>query len=84
MSPLISITISCFQNYALAGQSGYVYRFTIFGDNLNNIEEGLEDLEAGIGLSGKTVLDLVHDMPEGTQVFFDNFFSSPALLAKLK
>jgi hypothetical protein len=44
----------------------------------------LEDLEAGIGLSGKTVLDLVHDMPEGTQVFFDNFFSSPALLAKLK
>jgi hypothetical protein len=71
--------------WALAGQSGYLHRFNIFGDNLKKITpEELDSLEDGIGLSGKTVLDLVQDLPCGSQVFFDNYFSSPALLAKLK
>jgi hypothetical protein len=71
--------------WALAGQSGYLYRFNIFGDNLKKpTQEELDSLEDGIGISGKTVLDLVVDLPHGSHVFFDNYFSSHALLAKLK
>jgi len=71
--------------WGLAGYSGYLYRFNICGDNLKLMTpEELNSLEQGIGVSGKTVLDLVTDLPPGSQVFFDNYFSSPALLVKLK
>jgi hypothetical protein len=73
------------QVFCLAGKSGFIYRFRVFGDNLNKLtEEELNNLEAGIGLSGWTVLDLVEGLPPGVEVFFDNYFSSPALLLKLK
>lgn len=65
--------------WALAGQSGYVHSFTIFGDNLISTEG-----ELGIGASGQTVLNLVSDLAPGTQVFFDNYFASPGLLLALK
>ena len=71
--------------FALAGQTGYIHSFYVFGDNLlsESLEE-LEDLEAGIGLSGQTVLTLLKDVPVGSHLFFDNYFASPALLLKLK
>ena len=65
--------------WALAGQSGYIHSFNVFGDNLVNTEG-----ELGIGASGQTVLNLVSDLPEGTEVFFDNYFASPGLLLELK
>ena len=34
--------------------------------------------------SGQTLLHLVQDFAPGTQIFFDNYFSSPALLLALK
>ncbi len=65
--------------WALAGQSGYIHSFNVFGDNLINTEG-----ELGIGASGQTVLNLASDLPEGTEVFFDNYFASPGLLLELK
>jgi hypothetical protein len=57
----------------------------VFGDSQNKLtEEEYSNLETGIGLSGWTVLDLVEGVPPGVEVFFDNYFSSPALLLKLK
>lgn len=71
--------------WALAGQSGYVYRFNVFGDNrLVMTDQEAQELEAGIGMSGQTVLNLTEDLPEGSELFFDNYFSSPALLLKLR
>jgi len=67
--------------YSLVGQSGYVYSFFISGDNLNDLQP-----EDGVGVSGQIVLKLVLDLPApvGTHLFFDNFFSSPSLLLKLR
>jgi hypothetical protein len=65
--------------WALAGQSGYVHSFIIFGDNLITTEG-----ELGIGASGQTVLNLVASLEPGTEVFFDNYFASPGLLLELK
>ncbi len=71
--------------WALAGQSGYIHRFNICGDNLQNMTEAeMDDLEPGIGASGQTVLSLVKGIPTGSELFFDNYFASPALLLKLK
>jgi hypothetical protein len=47
-------------------------------------DEKVEDLDPSIGLSGHTVLGLLQQPPPGVQVFFDNYFASPALLIKLK
>jgi hypothetical protein len=71
--------------WALAGQSGYIHRFNICGDTLQNMTEAeMDSLEPGIGASGQTVLSLVKDIPAGSELFFDNYFASPALLLKLK
>lgn len=47
-------------------------------------DDEYNSLERGIGLSGWTVLDLLEGVPPAVEVFFDNYFSSPALLLKLK
>ena len=65
--------------WALAGQSGYVHSFNIFGDNLQPTEG-----PAGIGCSGQTVLALTEGLEPGTEIFFDNYFASPGLLLALK
>ncbi len=71
--------------WTLAGQSGYVYRFSVCGDNRNLMtEEEIEDLDPSIGASGQTVLGLLQRMPAGVHVFFDNYFASPSLLVQLK
>ena len=74
--------------WALAGQSGYIHRFYLSGDILVGMSaEEVEDLDPSIGLSGQVVLYLVQkpQQPEpGFQVFFDNYFASPALLLQLK
>lgn len=74
--------------FALAGQSGYIHRFTVFGDNLPVFtDEEMDDLDPAIGLSGQTVLGLLMKpvLPApGLQCFFDNYFASPALLTKLR
>jgi hypothetical protein len=57
----------------------------VFGDNVNKLtDDEYNSLERGIGLSGWTVLDLLEGVPPAVEVFFDNYFSSPALLLKLK
>jgi hypothetical protein len=66
--------------WGLAGQSGYIHDFNVFGDNLSITEESA----AGVGASGQTVLNLVESLEPGTQVFFDNYFASPSLLLRLK
>jgi hypothetical protein len=71
--------------WALAGQSGYIHRFSVCGDSRNLLrEEDIEDLDPSIGMSGQTVLGLLQRIPPGVQVFFNNYFASPALLIKLK
>lgn len=70
--------------FALAGPTGYVHRFSIPGDNLPDEEAEQEDLADGIGVSGGTVLNLARNLPQGCEVFFDNWFASPALLLRLK
>jgi hypothetical protein len=65
--------------WALAGQSGYVHSFNVFGDNLL-VTEGPD----GVGASGQTVLNLCENLEPGTEVFFDNYFASPGLLLALQ
>ena len=65
--------------WALAGQSGYVHSFNVFGDNLL-VTEGAD----GVGASGQTVLNLCENLEPGTEVFFDNYFASPGLLLALQ
>ncbi len=48
--------------WGMAGQSGYIHSFNVFGDNLI-----LTDGAAGIGASGQTVLNLVNVLDPGTQ-----------------
>ena len=64
--------------------TGYCYRFKISGDALPDEETEADDMADGIGMSGRTVLSLVRDVPPGCEVFFDNWFASPALLLRLK
>ena len=58
--------------WGLAGKSGYIRKFNICGDNLL---EHNQNVEAGIGVSGQTVLNLVLELPVGTNVCFDNYFA---------
>ena len=74
--------------FALAGQSGYVHRFSVVGDNIPRLSAAEVDTleEQGIGVSSQTVLGLLvkpQRPPAGVQVFFDNYFASPSLLTKL-
>jgi hypothetical protein len=64
---------------ALAGQSGYIYKFQVAGDNTLLHE----DVEPEIGKSGQVVLELVEDVPPGSQIYFDNWFCSPLLIKRL-
>jgi Transposase IS4 len=66
--------------FALAGSSGYIYRFQIAGDN--TLQHDF--VEPEIGKSGQVVLELIEDVPPGTQLYFDNWFCSPLLIKKLK
>jgi len=58
--------------FALAGQSGYIHRFFVFGDNKPRLSDAEVDrLVEGIGLSGEVVLGLLMkpDLPPpGLQV----------------
>ena len=65
--------------WALAGQYGYLYKFQFYGDNL----AGGVEIQPGIGASGKVVIDFAEGVPEGTYLFFDNYFASPELLVEL-
>ena len=68
--------------WVLAGQSGYVYKFYISGDN--TVESHVTDADPAIGKSGAVVLNLVKGLPHGIHVYFDNYFASPELLLELK
>ena len=68
--------------WALAGQSGYLHKFYVSGDNL--VPSRGEKLDPAIGKSGEVVLNLVGHLPKGTHVYFDNYFASPELLLALK
>lgn len=65
--------------YGMAGQTGYIHNFYICGDNLV-----LPDDDSVLTVSGQTVMNLVGDLEPGTEIYFDNWFASPALLLVLK
>lgn len=65
---------------ALAGQSGYIYRFQVAGDNVLYHSP----VEPEIGKSGLVVLELAESLPPGSQLYFDNWFCSPLLIRRLK
>ena len=64
-----------------AGQSGYVHKFIFAGENLLKTNE---DFLEKVGRAGQVVLLLSRGQPENSNVFFDNYFASPDLLATLK
>ncbi|KAH8038613.1 hypothetical protein HPB51_002737 [Rhipicephalus microplus] len=66
--------------WTLAGRSGYVYKFELYGDNLVSEPTGLQNT---IGESGKIVVRLTEGYA-GKEVFCDNFFESAELLAEMK
>lgn len=70
-----------YKMWARAGRSGYVYELELFGDNQI---ENLPNLPDELGQLGKVVMRLTKNVPEGTFMFFDNFFASPELLVELK
>ena len=69
-----------YKNWVLAGQSGYVHRFYLAGDNTVPPSDAVQS----VGKSGDVVVILVEGQPRHTYVFFDNYFASPALLLELK
>ncbi|KAL3218436.1 hypothetical protein MRX96_005942 [Rhipicephalus microplus] len=66
--------------WTLAGRSGYVYKFELYGDNLVSEPTGLQNTN---GESGKIVVRLTKGCA-GKEVFCDNFFASAELLAEMK
>ncbi|XP_064469715.1 piggyBac transposable element-derived protein 3-like [Ornithodoros turicata] len=64
-----------------AGQTGYVHKRELHGDNLKSDPT---DAPPAIGESGLIVIRVTTDVPVGTYLFFNNFFVSPPLLAYLK
>lgn len=66
--------------WTLAGRSGYVYKFELYGDNLVSEPTGLQNT---IGESGKIVVRFTEGCA-GKEVFCDNFFASAELLAEMK
>ena len=71
-----------YKMWALAGQSGYLHKFYVSGDNLVPSRE--EKLDPAFGKSGEVVLNLVSQLPKNTHIYFDNYFASPELLLELK
>ena len=70
-----------FKLWSLAGaKSGYVKNFQMFGDN--TLQHKV--VESSIGSSGRVVLELAEKMPQGSHIYFDNYFASPLLAYKLK
>jgi hypothetical protein len=68
--------------WGLAGQSGYVHKLYISGDNL--VPTDFKDLDPAIGKSGGVVINLANNLPRGTHLYFDNYFARPELLLELK
>jgi hypothetical protein len=67
--------------WCLADQRGYIKKFQIYQGK----DEELNSKFTGYGLGEKVVLELTEqDWGKGKIVYFDNFFSSVALLEKLK
>ncbi|CAB3225786.1 unnamed protein product [Arctia plantaginis] len=67
--------------WCLADQRGYIKKFQIYQGK----DEELNSKFTGYGLGEKVVLELTEqDWGKGKVVYFDNFFSSVALLEKLK
>ncbi|KAL3229427.1 hypothetical protein MRX96_023610 [Rhipicephalus microplus] len=66
--------------WTLAGRSGYVYKFELYGDNLVSEPTGLQNT---IGESGKIVVRFTEGCA-GKEVFCNNFFASAELLAEMK
>ena len=64
--------------WVLGGQSGYAHQFNFYGGNT------LQEIQVpdGVGVSGKVVICLVKYFPNGSFVFFGNYFASPSLLAE--
>ena len=69
--------------WAMAGSSGYVHKFMFAGDNLGPPQEAVAE-GLNVGKSGQVVLQLCNDQPQGSYVYFDNYFASPDLLLELK
>ena len=67
--------------WALGGKSGYIHKFYVAGDNTVRAQDA--DLVKAIGKSGEVVVNLTENLAQGSYVFFDNYFSSPELLAEL-
>ena len=68
--------------WCLAGQSGYLRKFYVSGDKA--IDEIQIPDKYNVGVSGKVVIRLTQDLPENSYIFFDNYFSSPQLIAYMK
>lgn len=67
--------------WCLADQRGYIKKFQIYQGK----DEEMNSKFIGYGLGEKVVLELTEqNWGEGKVVYFDNFFSSVALLEKLK
>lgn len=67
--------------WCLADQRGYIKKFQIYQGK----DEELNTKFTGYGLGEKVVLELTEqDWSKGKVVYFDNFFTSVALLEKLK
>ena len=67
--------------WALGGKSGYIHKFNVTGDKTVRAQDA--DLVKAIGKSGEVVVNLTENLAQGSYVFFDNYFSSPDLLAEL-
>ena len=65
----------------MGGKSGYIHKFYVTGDNTVRAQD--VDLVKAIGKSGEVVVNLTESFAQGSYVFFDNYFSSPDLLAEL-
>lgn len=69
------------KNFILAGKSGMMYDFVLYQGQNTELDK---DYVRDFGLGATVVLKLVENLKPGNVLFFDNYFSSYALLQILK
>jgi len=66
-----------FKNFMLCGHSGICYDYFVYeGSNTKYFN----DADKSLGIGAATVFTLAQTIPQGSQLYFDNFFSSYQLL----
>lgn len=74
-----------FKLFVLCGVSGYAYNFELYSGQENNEAQRVDASEPDLGASANVVVRLSRIIPrnQNYRLYFDNYYTTPALLAYL-